>query len=267
MNMDSLANKAAKLRIYSVQSHWAEIAAHPEALEVISKLIDWEEQEKIKRRLALYLRKANTSEFEPISSFDWSWYKRVDRTQIIELFNMEFVTASENVIMIGPSGVGKTTIAKNLIFSAAQQGISSLFTESAALLDDLSAQKGIVGLEKALSRYTKPQLLAIDEIGYLSYNNLHADLLFQLIHKRHTQKRATIVTTNRPFEEWADVFPNAASVTALIDRLVERCEIVKLDAESYRGKRFNDNQRRKKAQRASKKLQASQGAHSEQEEA
>jgi DNA replication protein DnaC len=245
-----LIEKANKLRFYSVKTNWSDIAADVHLLNAVNRIVIWEEQEREKRRLDLYLRKANTAEFEPITNFDWSWYRRADKGQIMELFNMDFTRAGENIILFGPSGIGKTTIAKNIIFSAAQQGISAIFTESAILLDELCSQKGTIGLEKALSKYIKPQVIAIDEIGYLSYNNIHADLLFQLVHKRCAEKKSTIITTNRAFEEWGSVFPNAASVTALIDRLVERCEIIMLEGDSYRGKKFLESQQRKKQKRS-----------------
>lgn len=245
----NLAEKARKLRLYSVKTNWSHIAADSNLLNAINTILGWEEQEREKRRFELYLRKANTTEFEPLSNFDWGWFRKVDKGQIMELFDMEFSRNGENIILFGPSGIGKTTIAKNIIFSAAQQGISAVFTESSVLLENLNAQKNTIGFEKALLKFLKPQILAIDEIGYLSYNNTHADLLFQLVHRRCGAKKSTIITTNRAFEEWNQIFPNAASVTALVDRLVERCEIILLDADSYRGKKFSESQQRKKQRR------------------
>jgi DNA replication protein DnaC len=98
-------------------------------------------------------------------------------------------------------------------------------------------------------KYLKPKLLAIDEIGYLSYDNRHADLLFQLINRR-SRNSSTIITTNRAFAEWPSVFPNAACVSALVDRLIEKCEICKIEGASFRAKKF---QEREAARTANKK--------------
>lgn len=101
------------------------------------------------------------------------------------------------------------------------------------LLGELAALDSDSTLRRRLRPYAQPDVLVIDEVGYLSYSNRHADLLFELISRRH-RNRSTIVTTNRPFAQWSEVFPNAACVVSLVDRLMHRAEVISVDGESYR---------------------------------
>jgi DNA replication protein DnaC len=116
----------------------------------------------------------------------------------------------------------------------------------------LSALDSDSALRRRLRHYARPQLLAIDEVGYLSYSNRHADLMFELISRRY-QNKSTLVTTNRQFAEWREVFPNASCVVSLVDRLVHNAEIVAIDAESYRLKEARErNEQRARQRRAAK---------------
>ena len=180
--------------------------------------------------------------------FDWSWPKKVDRELIEDLFGLEFMEEAANVVLIGPNGVGKTTLAKNLAHQALLRGHTVHFASASAMLADLSSQDGPSALERRLRRYLRPTLLAIDEVGYLSYNAHHADLLFDIVNRRN-QDKSTIVTTNKPFTEWNEVFPNSSSVVALIDRLVHRAEIVEIDGDSYRLKEATERTQRRRKQR------------------
>src|SRR5208283_399983 len=113
---------------------------------------------------------------------------------------------------------------------------------------DLSALDSDAALRRRLRHYAAPQLLAVDEVGYLSYSNRHADLLFELISRRYEQE-STIVTTNRAFVEWREVFPNAACVVSMVDRLMHNAEIVSIEGESYRAKEARERAERKAKQR------------------
>jgi DNA replication protein DnaC len=103
-----------------------------------------------------------------------------------------------------------------------------------------------------LALYARPRLLLIDEIGYLSYSNRHADLLFEIVSRRY-QEKSTLVTTNRAFAEWGEVFPNAACVVSLVDRLVHNAEIVQIEGESYRLKEARERSEQRRKQRAARK--------------
>ena len=139
---------------------------------------------------------------------------------------LDFLKDATNVIVVGPNGVGKSTLARNIAHHALIHGHTVLFTSAGQLLGDLAALDSDSTLRRRLRHYAGPDLLAIDEVGYLSYSNRHADLLFEL--------KSTLITTNRPFAEWREVFPNAACVVSLVDRLVHNAEILAIEGESYR---------------------------------
>jgi DNA replication protein DnaC len=164
---------------------------------------------------------------------------------IESLLRLDFLREGGNAVLMGPNGVGKTTIARNIAHEAVRAGHTVLFTTAGAMLGDLAAQDGDLAFKRRLNRYVRPTLLAIDEVGYLSYSNRHADLLFQIVSRRYEQK-STLVTTNRPFAEWGEVFPNAACVVSLIDRLIHHAEIIAIDAESYRLKEARERAERRK---------------------
>ena len=126
-----------------------------------------------------------------------------------------------------------------------------LFTSAGNLLGDLAALDSDSLLRRRLRHYAAPHLLVIDEVGYLSYSHRHADLLFELISRRYEQK-STLITTNRPFAEWGEVFPGAACVVSLIDRLLHHAEIVAIEGDSYRLKEAQE----RTAQRATQRRRA-----------
>jgi DNA replication protein DnaC len=168
------------------------------------------------------------------ADFDWHWPLHIDRDLFTELLGGEFIREATNVVLDGPNGVGKSMLAKNLVHHAVINGASARFVTASDMLHDLAAQDSSASLSRRLKRYTLPSILAVDEIiGYLDYDNGYADLLFEAVTRRY-QLRPIIVTTNRAFKEWNDIFPNAARVVTLIDRLVYRCEILPIKAKSYR---------------------------------
>ena len=132
-----------------------------------------------------------------------------------------------------PMAVGKSTLARNIAHHALIYGHTVLFTSAGQLLGDLAALDSDSTLRRRLRHYAHPDLLAIDEVGYLSYSNRHADLLFKLVSRRY-ERKGTLISTNRPFAEWREVFRNAACVVSLVDRLVYNAEILAIDGESYR---------------------------------
>ncbi len=243
-----LEERAARLGLHGLLSHWSEVATKP----WIEELLVMEEAERHQRSQARRLRAAKIGSMKPLADFDWSWPKKIDRELVDELTSLEFIGEAANVILVGPNGVGKTMIAKNLAYQAVLRGFTVRFASASDLLSDLSSQDGPSALARRLRRYLQPTLLVIDELGYLSYNSHHADLLFDVINRRN-QLKSTVVTTNKPFTEWNEVFPNASSVVALIDRLVHKAEIVEIVAESYRLKEAAERMQTRKQQRAARR--------------
>lgn len=242
---DSLHDRAKALSLHGLCAHLSQVAAEP----WVSTLLDWEEQERAQRGLARRIRTSRIGTFRQMADFDWSWPKKIDRDTIEEYFRFDFVSQADNLVLLGPNGVGKTMIAKNLCHQAILRGIPALFTTASALLADLCERHTSYALQQRLRFYARPKLLCLDEIGYLSYDTRHADLLFEVINRRY-QRASTVVTTNKPFAQWHEIFPNASCVVALIDRLTHHAEVIPIDADSYRLKEARCRNAERAQQRA-----------------
>lgn len=226
-----LHQQAEALKLPGLLEHWDEL--DDEQLVLLARWFSWEEQTRRQRGLERRMGAAQLGNFKPISDFDWSWPDACDKGAINELMNLEFINSATNVIFVGPNGVGKSTLAQNLAYRALLQGHRALFVTAAKMLGDLTAQDGAAALQRRLRYYSRPDVLVIDELGYLSYSDRHADLLFEIVNRRY-EKKPIVITTNRPFSEWGEVFPNAPCVISIIDRLVHHSEIQSIDAQSYR---------------------------------
>src|SRR3984885_11440732 len=200
-------------------------------LEMVEEVARRETEERQRKGVLRRVNGAKLGRYRPLADFDWNWPKKIDRIRIEELFKLSFVAEPANVILVGPSGVGKTMIAKNLAYQAALAGHSTLFVEASEMLEDLEQQDSPRSLKARLTKYTKPSLLCIDEVGYLSYSGRAADLMFQVVSKRY-EKGATVISTNVPFRDWPQIFPGAACVVAMLDRLTHRAEILPIEGES-----------------------------------
>jgi DNA replication protein DnaC len=217
------------LGLHGIIARWGDLQAEP----WLTQLADIEEAERQRRSLERRIHNARIGSFKPLADFDWAWPKQIDREHIEDLFSFQFLRDAANVVLVGPNGIGKSMIAQNLAYQALLAGYTVCFTSASAMLNELAAQDSSRSLQRRLRRYVNPALLVIDEVGYLSYDNRHADLLFEVVTQRYLQ-RSVVITTNKSFEEWNEVFPNAACVVTLIDRLIHKAEIATIDAESYR---------------------------------
>lgn len=217
-----------------------------------SSWLDWllevEEAERQRRSLERRISAAKLGRFKPLSDFDWQWPTEIDRRVVSELMKLDFIGQGVNPILVGPNGIGKTMIAKNLGYAALLGGHTVRFTTASAMLSELASQDSASGLRRRLGRYTRPRLLVVDEVGYLSYGNRHADLLFEVVTRRYSDgRKPMIVTTNKSFSDWSEVFPNASCVVTLVDRLVHRSEVVQVKGESYRLKEARERAARRAA--------------------
>jgi DNA replication protein DnaC len=230
---DSLKAQAGALKLHGLVSHWDEVT--PEQTPWLAQWVSWEINERKQRSLERRLSSAKLGRFKSLTEFNWQWPSKIDEQAIHRIMQLDFINDASNIILIGSNGVGKSTIAQNVGHQAVMQGHTVLFTSAANMLNDLAAQDGDNALRRRLNHYSKAKLLIIDEVGYLSYSNRHADLLFEIINRRY-EKHPPLITTNRPFSEWNEVFPNAACVVSLIDRLVHHSEVIAIEGESYRMK-------------------------------
>jgi DNA replication protein DnaC len=242
-----LKERAERLGLYGLVTHFAEYGAAP----WLRALLDREEEERRRRGVLRRIKDARLGRFKMLADFDWSWPEKIDREQVEELFGLEFVKTATNVVFVGPNGI-ETMLTQNLVYQAVLAGHTARFVTASELLNDLAAQENASSLSRRLRAVYRPQVLAIDEVGYLSYDSDHADLLFEVISRRQETK-STIITTNRPFAEWGEVFPNASCVVALVDRLIHRAEMIPIQAESYRLKEAKEREAAMAAKRAARR--------------
>jgi DNA replication protein DnaC len=201
--------------------------------ESLEALVTLERRAREATNLARRTRAAYLGVFKPLDRFDWAHPRKIDRALIERLASLDFVARGENVLLRGQSGVGKTMLAKNLGHAALLAGKTVRFTTLAAALADLLQQESLPAFERRLKRYTLPSVLILDELGYLPCDSRAADILFNIISRRH-ELRSTVISTNLAFKQWGTVFPGAACVVALVDRFAQHCHKVDIDAESWR---------------------------------
>jgi DNA replication protein DnaC len=248
-DLDALRDRVQRLGFFGLISSWNDFSGEP----WLARLVEIEEKERKKRSLDRRLRHARIGAFKSITDFDWSWPKRVDREAIEDLFTFKFVEEGINAVLLGPNGVGKTMFLRNLAHQGTLRGHTVRFTTASDMLSDLAAQESSVALARRLRRYVQPRLLCIDEVGYLSYDSRYADLLFEVITRRYDGPRSIVLSTNKPFAEWSEVFPHAACTVTLIDRLLHRAEIIDIEGESYRLKEAKERAATKSASRSKKR--------------
>src|SRR5271166_4771864 len=222
---DLLKSRVRRLALHGLLAHWDELANQ----SWIAMLCDYEERERHVRSLERRLRSARIGAFKPMADFDWSWPKRIDRDAAGDLLSLGFVDEGVNAILLGPNGVGKTMLIRNIAHEAVVRGHTVCFTTASDMLSDLAAQDSSAALKRRLRRYCQPMLLCIDEVGYLSYDSRYADLFFEVVTRRYEGPRSIVLSTNKPFSEWSQVFPNAGCVVTLVDRLLHRSEILPIE--------------------------------------
>jgi len=241
---DELRILAEKLRLYGLLAHWADIADEP----WLPRLIAMERQERARRSHEYRLRNAKIGVFKERADFDWKHPKKIDRAQIDELFTLDFIDEGTNVVFVGPNGTGKTMLARNLGYQAVSRGVTTRYITASDMLASLGGLTGSM-LTHRLKRYTTASLLIIDELGYLSYDAHLADLLYEVISRRYDAELSTVVTTNKPFAEWNQVFEGSACVATMIDRLCHRVELVQIDGPSFRATEAKNHAKKRNAKR------------------
>jgi DNA replication protein DnaC len=177
---DPLAQRAQRLGFHGLVAQWGALGSQP----WVPSLLELEEAERTRRSLERRRQQARLKNFHPLADFDWGWPRRMDRAQVEDAFTLDFLKEAENIILLGPNGVGKTMIGHNLLHHALLRGHTVLCTTASAMLSDLAQRETAHALQVGFRRYARPQLLLIDEVGYLSYDNRHADLLFEVISRR-----------------------------------------------------------------------------------
>jgi DNA replication protein DnaC len=202
------------------------------AHQILEQVVKTESAERSRRSLERRLRMSGIKSFKPIADFDWSWPAKIERDVIERALTLDFLAEARNLVLVGRNGLGKTMIARNICHTAVLAGHSVLFRSAAALLEDLHRQTP-EGRRRKLRTYANVGLLCIDEVGYLSFDDKAADLLYEVVNRRY-ERKPVILTTNRPFKEWNEVFPNATCIVTLLDRLLHHAEVTVVEGDSYR---------------------------------
>jgi DNA replication protein DnaC len=231
----------ASLHLSHVKSHYqafATTAAQKQLshLAYLAELIAAEATERENRAIERRIKKARFPVLKTMEGFEWNWPKKINRPQIQNLFRLAFITSKTNVAFISNVGLGKTHIALALGRAACIGGHSVLFTTAVDIINTLAAAQSAGRLKRDIGRYLKPDVLIIDELGYLPIDKLGADLLFQIISQRY-ERAPMVITTNRAYKHWSQIFNNDSTLTsAILDRVLHHVDTVVIEGKSYRTK-------------------------------
>jgi len=245
MNTTDLAAQLAKVGLSAIAAGLDDFLARStkgrwSPVQILEEIARLEQIEKTRRSLQSRLQRARIGRFKPIADYDWNWPKKVERDLLQRALTLEFIREGRNLVLLGSNGLGKTMIAKNIAHQAVLAGFSVLFTTAADLIEDLRSRSPET-LRRRLARYTRPHLLVVDEVGYLSYDSHAADLLYKVVDRRYERpsarepsSRSILITTNLAFRDWNTVFPNATSIATLLDKLTHYAEVTLIEGQSYR---------------------------------
>lgn len=214
--------------------------------QLIESLCEAELREREAHNLARRAKLATVGSPKPLDAFDWNHPRSIDRALYEHLHgSLDFIRKGENVLLRGQAGVGKTTLAQHLGLRALTCGMTVRFATLPAALVDLLRQESLPATERRLRRYVTPDLLILDELGYVPCDARAVDLFFHIVSRRHEQ-RSIVITTNLSYKQWSTVFKDASCLGALIDRFAQHCHTLDVDADSWRHTDAQTRGRRKK---------------------
>ncbi len=202
-------------------------------MEFLERLLETEVSARVERDVLMKTRLARFPFVKTLDQFDFAFQPALNEAQIRELATVRFVANGENILLLGPPGVGKTHLAISLGVAAIAQGISVVFFTVADLVDQIQRDAKEDRLERRLQALSKPKLLILDEMGYVPLDRRTAQFLFRLISRRY-QKGSIILTSNKSYGEWGDVVADHVLATAMLDRLLHYSTTINIRGESYR---------------------------------
>jgi len=238
---EKLLKDLAELKLHRIAEIYQEVldeAARKQSsmLEVLETLVAEEAAVRHNRALANRIKRAHLPPRKTLESYDFTWPKRIPKQSILRLFDCDFVVQHACAVFIGPTGTGKSHLLNALGYIACEKGFSVGFTRVVDMINHLVTSQRRGTLQKDLRDYTRPQLLLLDELGYLPIDKRGADLLFQVVAARY-ESGSVVVSTNRAFRDWGTTFDvDNTLATAMIDRLMHHGEPIVIQGESYRMK-------------------------------
>jgi len=233
-----LVTDLRSMYLTSMASQWRRLAEdarskrQPHA-EYLADLARLEVTGRRERRIQRRIKDARFPMLKTLDAFDFEAQQGLDRDEVLELFDCDFVPQAANVVLVGGVGTGKTHIAIALGMACCQKDCRVRFTTAAELTNILVEAKSQDRLSRKLEQLARFDVIAIDELGYVPFDKQGADLLFGLI-TRVYERRSLIVTTNLPFARWSEVFLDATAAAAVIDRIVHHATVLKTEGDSYR---------------------------------
>jgi DNA replication protein DnaC len=236
-----LESQLQRLQLRHFQTHYqaaADKAAGQQRSHVdyLAQLAEGETALRENRSIERRVRDARFPVLKTLEDFQWNWPRKINRPQIQNLFRLAFIAAHTNVVLIGNVGLGKTHLSIALGHAACLNGHSVLFTTAIDIVNTLAAAQAAGRLKRELTRYLKPALLIVDELGYLPIDKHGADLLFQIISQRY-ERAPMVITTNRVYKHWSQIFNNDSTLTsAILDRVLHHAETVVIEGKSFRMK-------------------------------
>ena len=201
-------------------------------LSFLDDLLEEEVAQKEQRRIEVALKISGLPFIKSIDEFDFTFQPKLDRQKVMSLFDLTFIRQNGNIIFLGPPGVGKTHLAVSLALKACQAGISIYFTNMEDLIKKLRKDHEAGRPGKGRSYY-KSSMVIVDEVGYTPINREECNLFFRFIANRY-EKASTIITSNKAFSDWMELFHDPVIVTAVLDRLLHHCTVINIRGNSYR---------------------------------
>jgi DNA replication protein DnaC len=234
----SLLNNLEKLKLYQLKENLDSYidlinSGKKTVVEALKELTEHEIKSKEARAKHACVKVANFPFLKTLNEFEFSFQPSVNKAQILDLGTLRFLEKKENILFLGNSGVGKTHLSVSIGISAAQKRVSTYFITCHELLQNLKKAYLENRLETRLKHYSKYKLLIIDEIGYLPITKEESNMFFQLINKRY-EKNSTIITTNKDFSKWHEIFGDVTIANAILDRLLHHSSVIKILGKSYR---------------------------------
>ena len=238
-----------RLHLANARRVWSDLCQRAEKEEwsyetLLQTLFAEEVAHRRGTRLARAVRAAAFPFLRTIDEFDFTYQSTLRLTTIGSLLTPDFVTQGHSVIFEGKPGRGKTHLAIAIAYRAMQNGFDALFTTAAQLIEDLSAASRDGSMRQALARYMKPHVLVVDEVGYLAYGDDAANVLYHVVNDRHIRRRSMIFTTNKHPGRWGEVLHDDDLAAAIVDRILERGRLLRLDGPSLRTKHLPDDELR-----------------------